>query len=264
MINNEQDINIIRRMLTTSDTLHPKIFNANNQLYPYIYKQLTIATDFVLEMITSIFPNIKIRDIVLSGSMLSYTYTKNSDLDIFIIADPLCPDTQDCAVSNVILERIAVCMANRADKINIFGHPIDFGFTTVEKYMRFYKDKSAPSEIYSYGTYSLLNNEWVSKSIKQQHLFTAEQYYEEYLKFKSKLDNTISLLPKINGEILNKEGVARLNKILFGLKKMAFIEKEHNPLHEYSKNYNLYRIAKRLKLFAKYYNLLQVSKNYHK
>ena len=99
---NQEHIAIIRKMLVRHDTLHPRIFNEKGDVYPFIRDQLMQSTQFMIDMVVSAFPKLKVLDIVLLGSLCGYCYTESSDLDIFIIVDNF---SADCAkIDDTLLE----------------------------------------------------------------------------------------------------------------------------------------------------------------
>lgn len=257
---NQEHIAIIRKMLVRHDTLHPRIFNEKGDVYPFIRDQLMQSTQFMIDMFVSAFPKLKVLDIVLLGSLCGYCYTESSDLDIFIIVDNFSADY--AKIDDTLLETFSVFLAQQTYKPYLFGHPIDFGFCTTHKYMRFYKNKTTIQPIYSYGTYSLLNDKWVCMPEKHKYKLSAEEFYQHYLQLKENIDIFYKNLDKIKSVFLTKKSIDKLQNCLTKLKVNAFVSREHNALHEYSKVYNVYRIAKRLKLFKQYHELINISQEY--
>lgn len=256
----ERDINIIRQMLKNHSTLHPRIFNKQNEMYPYIREQLLNMVDFAIESVFKFFPKVKLLDIILSGSVCGYTYTHDSDLDIFIVIDDLVENRSK--VNGFVLDNISKYYAYQDFKPFIFGHPIDFGFSNISKYMRFYDMAEGVKKIYSHNTYSLLNNGWIGAPERLEYAFTPEQLYENYLKFKDDMDKFVESLPHANEEFLTSSSISKLKRTLVDLKFESFIAKEHDIMHEYSLVYNTYRVAKRLKLIASYHKYADASQNY--
>lgn len=69
------------------DTLNPLLFDEDDELKPEIKETIEkIVNQFVEELKTNDV-KIEVKDIILVGSNVSYNYTKDSDLDIHIIAD---------------------------------------------------------------------------------------------------------------------------------------------------------------------------------
>lgn len=75
---------IDRNPVEIHNELNPKLWSKEQNLLPEVREQLLkIAKDFI-EYIDVPF---KVTDIIVAGSNASLTYTKNSDLDLHIIAD---------------------------------------------------------------------------------------------------------------------------------------------------------------------------------
>ena len=68
------------------DTLNPKLFN-NNELKPEIKEALLKVVDAFVEDLKESEVDIKVKDAVVIGSNVNYNYTKDSDIDLHIIAD---------------------------------------------------------------------------------------------------------------------------------------------------------------------------------
>ena len=253
----EQHMSIIKQMLKNAPVLHPRMFNNENRLYPYIRSQLLNMTDYAIDSVFAFFPKIKLLDIVLSGSVCSYTYTQNSDLDIFIVVDDLTGSKSK--VNGFVLDNISRYFSYQNFKPCMFGHPVDFGFSNISKYMRFYKLDNGVKKIYAHNTYSLLNDKWICQPERLEYPFTIDQLYENYLKFEQNMENFVSSLPHADADFLTKQGIEKLKKTLSDLKSESFMAKEHDIMHEYSMVYNTYRVAKRLKLIAKYYEFAENS-----
>ena len=74
--------------------LNQKLFD-DNRLKPEVIEKINEIVDVFLESLEEDNIKIQVKDIILVGSNVSYTYTKNSDLDVHIIADIdslECPD----------------------------------------------------------------------------------------------------------------------------------------------------------------------------
>ena len=257
---NQEHIAIIRKMLVRHDTLHPRIFNEKGDVYPFIRDQLMQSTQFMIDMVVSAFPKLKVLDIVLLGSLCGYCYTESSDLDIFIIVDNFSADY--AKIDDTLLETFSVFLAQQTYKPYLFGHPLDFGFCDLNKYMFFAHEKKITNTINSYATYSLMHNKWICVPEKHQYALTAEEFYKNYLQIKSNIDKFVTKLEKIEGNFLTNKSIEKLRSLLTTLKTDAFRAKEYDKLHEYSKVYNVYRIAKRLKLFKQYHELINISQEY--
>lgn len=76
------------------DTLNPLLFD-DDELKPEVKKAIENIADRFIDDLLEDGIKFKLKDIVLVGSNVSYNYTKDSDLDIHLIADSSeldCPD----------------------------------------------------------------------------------------------------------------------------------------------------------------------------
>lgn len=68
------------------EELNPKLFNADQQLKPEVREKILEIVDAFIENLADSDIPLIIEDIILLGSNASYNYTKDSDLDIHIVA----------------------------------------------------------------------------------------------------------------------------------------------------------------------------------
>lgn len=127
--------------------LNPYFWTQNSQLEPEIRNRLIqIAYDFIddHELSRSI-----IKDIIITGSIANYNWTKQSDIDLHLIIDPADVD-EDVELVREYLKAIK-SIWNMDHKIEICGHE-------VEVYLQ---DLNEPH--HSTGVYSAINNRWLLK-----------------------------------------------------------------------------------------------------
>ena len=75
------------------DTLNPALFDENDELKPDIKEAIIKIVNQFIEDLSADGVKFSLKDIILVGSNVSYNYTKDSDLDIHIIADS---ESLDC------------------------------------------------------------------------------------------------------------------------------------------------------------------------
>lgn len=126
-------------------TLNPVAWDNIQLRHEVRYKLLQIAKIFVdyLEI-----PNFKVVDVVLTGSMANYNWTKFSDFDIHVVArysDLQCDDLAEA------FYKAKKQIWNSDHDITIRGHEAELYVEDV---------KSPPV---SGGVYSILNNKWVKQ-----------------------------------------------------------------------------------------------------
>lgn len=126
--------------------LNPKLWD-NEKLKPEVAEKINLIVNEFLESLAEDEISIKVKDIVIIGSNCSYNYTKDSDLDVHIIAEHI--DAPE----------------NLYDKIyssyrSIFNKKLDIEFydIPVELYV-----ESEDTPTVSNGCYSVLNKTWIKK-----------------------------------------------------------------------------------------------------
>lgn len=128
------------------DKLNPRIW-VGEQLRDEVEEKLQeIVGEFILELKENKIP-IKVLDAHIVGSNASYNYTKDSDLDVHIIAsfdDVTC----DSYILNILYNYFKSYFNKKYD-ISIHGVPVELYVEDVK------------SNTVSNGIYSLFNNEWV-------------------------------------------------------------------------------------------------------
>ena len=127
------------------ENLNPAAWD-NGELHREVkLRLLTIAKIFIkyLEI-----PNFKTEDIVLTGSMANYNWTKFSDFDLHIVTDY---DALEC-------DDLAEAFYHAKKRIWNDQHDITINGHEVEMYV---EDSASPPV--SQGIFSILKNQWVSK-----------------------------------------------------------------------------------------------------
>ena len=125
--------------------LNPAAWDGDSLHRQVRLRLLTIAKIFVkyLEI-----PNFKVEDVVLTGSMSNYNWTKFSDFDLHIVTDYAALECDDIAEA---FYKAKKRIWNDQHDITINGHEVEM-----------YVEDSATPPV-SQGIFSILNNQWVSK-----------------------------------------------------------------------------------------------------
>ena len=226
-------------------------------MLPKMKEQLLMICEHVKQFIFPFFPQIEQLDILLSGSMCSYTWNDTSDLDVFIVTNDIIPENKK--LSTHLFNCMSRFLVNQSSKPSVYGHEVDAGVIPLAKYMDFYNEITPPCELYAYEAYSIINNRWICEPLKTKYPFSIEQLYEEYLTFCKELEDYSNSLEKTSDDFLTLESQTNLRNKLAAIKREAFMSKEHDALHEYTVKYNLFRVGKKLKLFDKYQQLINQS-----
>lgn len=161
------------------EVLNPKLFE-NEKLKDEVRNKLIQIVDTFLLDLEEANVKIKVKDIILVGSNVNYNYTKDSDLDVHIIADTStlnCPDNLYPALYSAYRS-----LFNKKYNIEFYSIPVEL----------YVEDSESPRV--SNGVYSVLDNEWITKPTKidipefDQSTFD-KQLVEIEKKYNSLIDN---------------------------------------------------------------------------
>lgn len=190
--------------------LNPKIWDGN-KLRPEVKDKLNeIVEQFILELQENEIP-IKILDARLVGSNASFNYTKDSDLDIHLIANF---EDASCDI-NVLSLLYNFFKKNFNDKYDISIHGVP-----IEMYI-----EDMNSSAVSNGVYSLFNDEWIKfpKPIDVPDIditdtfYPYEQRYEEILKNKDsdEAEKLIDELYLLRKDSISTDGEYGIGNLVF-------------------------------------------------
>lgn len=160
-------------ILQQKDNLNSKIWNNENKLHFDVRKSMLYnAYEFIKFLKIK---NLKIKDIILTGSLANYNWNEFSDIDIHILLD-----------FNQI--------SNNLDFVNEFfktkkslwndKYPITIKGFDVELYVQNINEPHT-----STGVYSILNNKWNSKPIKEMVTININNVREKTFNFINIIDS---------------------------------------------------------------------------
>ena len=132
------------------DTLNPKLFDGT-VLKPTVVKKILEIVEAFEQDLEEDGITIIIKDIVLLGSNANYNYTKDSDLDIHIVADT-------ARLANDLFPVLYSLYRNKFNQkydIEFFGIPVELYVEANEL------------NVNSNGIYSVLNNKWLKEPVQQ-------------------------------------------------------------------------------------------------
>lgn len=124
--------------------LNPKLWNSNVLKKEVRYKLLQIAKHFVAFIDI---PELRLKDITISGSNAAYSYTAQSDIDLHLVVDV--PPEQE-----MHLKPLFDAKKNQYN----FNHDIKIKGIDVEVYVQ-----PSIDEHHSLGIYSILDDKWISE-----------------------------------------------------------------------------------------------------
>ena len=199
------------------DTLNPKIFTKDNELKPEVAKKLKEIADAFIE--TMEIPANSVKDIVITGSNVSYNYTDNSDIDLHILVD-FNKVHKDCPiVGDYLLSKKSEF--NQKRDIYIYGIP-------VEVYAESIDNESVHNGLYS------LNEGWVERPKKLKPTdndIAVNAKYKEYVEAAKGIkegDLADKLLDKIKR--MRKAGLAEGGE--FSVENLVFKKLRDNGIIE--------------------------------
>jgi len=179
-------------------TLNPKLWD-NHKLKPEIRKKLlVIANNFFKELKI----DVKIHDIVLTGSVANYNWSKYSDVDLHLRIKFSEVDENEDLVENYVLSKKTVW--NEEHDIEMFGFPVEI-----------YVENVGETHIAS-GLYSVLNDKWIVEPKKKKLQIDIDD-------IQSKVSGYLSYVSVLKKYIKDKEYnrvISIIDKIREKLKRM--------------------------------------------
>jgi len=136
--------------LITMSKLNPRIWDENQKLFPEIRKKLlAISKEFLDDMVGAI----KIKYIILTGSLCTFHWRADSDWDLHIIAEP-----KEDSYEDVILDYFATKSKdfNNRHNITIKGYKVEVNIKDIE------------TEYEHKAIYDLVKNNWIIEPKEDQ------------------------------------------------------------------------------------------------
>lgn len=201
------------------DELNPVLFDENNNLKPEIKEKVFEIVDEFLREFEKNEVELKVKDIILTGSNASYNYTKDSDLDIHIIADTS-KMTDTLALYKAIYNAYKAAF-NRKFDISFYSVPVELYVETQD------------TPLVSNGIYSVQKNKWIKEPTKEdipevdmdainKAVKPWENRYKTLIKKindktddESEIDNLITKLYELRQKGLAEEGEYSIGNLVF-------------------------------------------------
>jgi len=173
---------------SVKETLVPELFDNNNRFIPK-------AKDFILDIINrwkeKVYPRMKIEEVIVLGSSVTYQYNDTADVDI---------NLKISNIPNSLYKELRKILPNGNMLFNT-QHPINF-FLVLDDY----------NFENTFAAYDLLNDEWIKKPQKQ-HVKIPYSYILEIAKFfMAGVDNRISEYEHDNNELKYYKDLLSSNK----------------------------------------------------
>jgi hypothetical protein len=224
--------------------LNPKLFDGN-KLKPEVRQKILEIVDEFVDDLTSDEVDFNIEDIILIGSNVSYNYTKDSDLDIHLVANTKslnCPDN----IINALYSAYR-SLFNRKFDIDFYGIPVEIYVETED------------SARVSNGVYSVKDNDWIKEpELTDIPELDQEAFDKLYQEWEAKCKDLIKEIEACNLEDeadivtmieeiyeLRKSGISEGE---YSIQNLVFKELRNNKFLDDLKEYKDELIAKRLSL----------------
>lgn len=173
--NISKEVNIPKDVLNSfkiKDSLNKELWT-NDELNPKVKtKLIEIAKNFIKDL--ELPKEIKIKDIIFTGSLANYNWSKFSDIDLHVVIDFNQFDSDVNIITDLFYALKSIW--NQEHDITVFDYP-------VELYVQNINDK-----LFADAVYSVLNDKWIKKpkreefNINKKIIKDAAEKYIHYLK----------------------------------------------------------------------------------
>ena len=222
--------------------LHPKLW-VNNKLNSRVrLRLLDIADDFIDTLAVDW---VKPKDIVFTGSLANYNWSRYSDIDIHVILDYNKVYKKKEFVEDYFSSKKELWL-NEHPKLSIYGFPI-------ELYVEDSNEQSTSS-----GIYSLNKNEWVKEPVDFEDVKLNAKYIKNYAaKLMTQIDNIEKKQKNAKDDYKVEQCRKELLKIFDRLKKLR--REGLNKGGEMSSGNIIFKILRRTKYIDKIWELINTS-----
>lgn len=237
---NSSDINLSSFKPKTE--LHPKLW-VNNKLNSRVrLRLLDIADDFIDTLAVDW---VKPKDIVFTGSLANYNWSRYSDIDIHVILDYDKVYKKKEFVEDYFSSKKELWL-NEHPKLSIYGFPI-------ELYVEDSNEESTSS-----GVYSLNKNEWIKEPVDFEDVKLNAKYIKNYAaKLMTQIDNIEKKQKNAKDDYKVEQCRKELLKIFGKLKKLR--KEGLNKGGEMSSGNIIFKILRRTKYIDKIWELINTS-----
>jgi len=211
------------------DTLNPKIFNEEDHMYPEVRSRLLMIADDFFETLDIGW--VEISDIILTGSLANFNWSKFSDMDLHILLDFGEVDENEELVRSYFNSKKNLW--NEKHNITVKGYDVEL----------YVQDEDEPHV--ASGVYSVLWDKWNvkperedfkidSKKVREKAnniIDTIKHFFElykggDYDKLIRSIKNLKEKIKKLRQTGLDREGEYSYENIAFKvLRRMEFLDK---------------------------------------
>lgn len=223
------------------DELNPKVWDEDGYLNSRVRLRLLDIADAFVDTLDVDW--VEIDDIILTGSLANYNWSKFSDFDVHVIIDFKKVDERSDFVSNYFNSKKKI-WNNEHDSLKIYGFPVEL----------YVQDKN--EEHTSSGIYSLEKNEWIMKPEKET--FENVKLNKKFIKQKSQdfIDAIESLSNKIEKEDDEHKLEVLSRKVKYIFDKIKGLRKEGLKKSGEFNSFNIiFKVLRRMGYIDTLYNL---------
>lgn len=167
--------NIIKSFFS-KNSLNSEVWETEDKLNPEVRdKLLEIAAEFI----DFISVPIVVEDVIFTGSLANYNWSEYSDIDLHIVCD-FSQFNEDLLELYQELFKVKKTIFNSDYNIKIFGYD-------VELYVQ-----NASEAHFSTGVYSVLNDEWIEKPMKEDKKIDTSTLKSKIEQWMGKIDTVIN------------------------------------------------------------------------
>ena len=231
-------VNNLLASFTQQDELNPKVWtNPENpkesKMIPKVKNALLKIANKFSESLTE---DLKIKDIILTGSLANYNWSKYSDFDLHLIID----FEQFGKQADLYKELFSLKkqLFNQNHDIKIFGYEVEL-----------YAQDDKESH-FSTGVYSVKNDKWINVPSKEKSQIDKEVFKTKMNSWKEKIETLIKSIKK-DGMKSSEKQIESLKEKLKDYRKSG-LEKEG----EYSYENLVFKYLRRSRLIEKLYNTI--------
>lgn len=229
-------ISTILKSFAVRDTLNPKVWENPDDpkkatLKPKVKEALIkIANDFE----ETLGEEVKIDDVVLTGSLSNYNWSEYSDFDLHLIIDYKKFGKQMALYKDLF--NLKKQLYNQKHDFKIYGYPVEL------------YPQDAEEAHFASGVYSIKNGEWISKPSKEKPQLESLVLTKKIDSWVDKIESLITNIKK-EGLSPNEKNVEKLKEKLKDYRKSG-LEKEG----EYSYENLVFKYLRRSGLLEKLYD----------
>ena len=223
------------------DELNSKVWDEDGYLNSRVRLRLLDIADAFVDTLDVDW--VEVEDIILTGSLANYNWSKFSDFDVHVILDFKKVDERSDFVSNYFNSKKKI-WNNEHDSLKIYGFPVEL----------YVQDKN--EEHTSSGIYSLEKNEWIKKPEKET--FENVKLNKKFIKQKSQdfIDAIESLSNKIEKEDDEHKLEVLSRKVKYIFDKIKGLRKEGLKKSGEFNSFNIiFKVLRRMGYIDILYNL---------